>query len=366
MTAGLGLGLLPSVAAAAAPPDRDEELQAVRQDIVRLRSDLEVARSRSRSLSGRLREVEIDLELAERRVREASLSYEASRERVAESESGVVDLESRLSGLQASLRTHVLALQAIGRQRELRLLLAMNPEGDLLDGVRQLRFLARRDVAALEEYEEVERRLLQSRRALAVEEARLASWLDQEEERRAAAADVRQRQGVLAAEANRKRRQLESRAAGLRAREERLARMIDLIDSDDLVALQETSIAEFKGVLDWPLPGEVITDFGPRLDPRYRTRVPHNGIEISVPEAREVSSVYAGTVVFAAPFQGYGLTAVVRHAGGVMTLYAGLESMRVAKDDVVSLGDVLGTATGQLYFEFREGNRAVDPLDWLR
>ena len=72
------------------------------------------------------------------------------------------------------------------------------------------------------------------------------------------------------------------------------------------------------------------------------------------------------SVIFASPFQGYGLTVVVKHAGGVLTLYAGLESLQVARDDVVALGSVLGAAAADLYFELREQNRAVDPLEWLR
>lgn len=357
----LGTGI-----ARGAAPGREEELATVRGEIVRLQGELETARARSRSLAGRLHEVEIDLELGERRVQEARLSYETTRERVATSEAEVGQLESRLEGLFASLRTHVLALQSLGRERYLRLVLAMRPETEVLTGVRQLRFLAQRDAAALAQYERVSRQLAQSRRALAVEEARLSAWLDQEEARLAELADLRERQQALSAEADAKRRQLERRATSLRARETRLARMIEMLDRDPGGAFQETPISSFKGVLDWPLEGEVTTDFGPRLDPRYRTEVPYNGIEIAAAGSEDVHTVYAGEVVFASPFEGYGLTVVVRHAGGVMSLYAGLGELRVARGDVVSLGDVLGTASGKLYFELREGNKAVDPLDWLR
>ena len=130
--------------------------------------------------------------------------------------------------------------------------------------------------------------------------------------------------------------------------------------------MQEEAIQGFKGVLDWPLAGRVVTDFGPRLDPRYRTQVPHNGIAIEAPLRSPVRPIYPGNVIFASPFQGYGLTVVVKHAGGVLTLYAGLETLQVARGDVVTLGSVLGAATAELYFELREQNRAVDPLEWLR
>jgi septal ring factor EnvC (AmiA/AmiB activator) len=136
---------------------------------------------------------------------------------------------------------------------------------------------------------------------------------------------------------------------------------------EDQTVLEHTDIRQFKGVLDWPIEGEVVIEFGPRLDPRYRTQVPHNGLAIAARSGgREVRSIYAGRVLFAAPFQGFGPTVVVQHAGAVLSLYAGLVELEVAKGDVVSLGHVLGSSSGELYFELREDNRAVDPLDWLR
>jgi septal ring factor EnvC (AmiA/AmiB activator) len=227
--------------------------------------------------------------------------------------------------------------------------------------------MARRDALALEEYRSTVRRLAQERAALAVEQRRVESWVAQAEERRTVVADVRARHQALAAEQDRRRRQLEARAAVLREREARLDRMIGILVGGDVAVLDETDIRQFRGVLDWPIDGEVVTEFGPRLDPRYRTQVPHNGVAIAVRSgAREVRAVYPGRVLYAAPFQGYGLTVVLQHAGGVLSLYAGLSKLRVAKGDVLSLDHVLGSPSGELYFELREDNRAVDPLDWLR
>jgi septal ring factor EnvC (AmiA/AmiB activator) len=309
----------------------------------------------------------LELELREGKVREARLALQLLAAGVARGERAVRDLEVRLDRLRRSLRAHLVALYSLGRERMLRLLLAMRPQADAPSAIRQLRFLARRDALALDEYRSAGLRLAQERAALAVEQARLSSWVTQEEEQRAAAADVRSRYQALQAEADRRRRRLEARAALLRDREARLDRMLGILVGDQESVLDQTDVRQFKGVLDWPIEGEVVTEFGPRLDPRYRTQVPHNGVAIAVRQgAREVRAVYPGRVLFAAPFQGFGLTVVMQHAGGVLSLYAGLSELRVAKGDVLSLGDVLGSPSGELYFELREDNRAVDPLDWLR
>ncbi|MFQ5350807.1 MAG: murein hydrolase activator EnvC family protein, partial [Thermoanaerobaculia bacterium] len=79
-----------------------------------------------------------------------------------------------------------------------------------------------------------------------------------------------------------------------------------------------------------------------------------------------VRAIYPGRVVFAAPFEGYGQTVVVQHPGRVFTLYAGLARLGVRQDDIIKLGQTVGPAAARLYFEIREENRPVDPLDWLR
>jgi murein hydrolase activator len=300
-------------------------------------------------------------------VREARLALDLSSERVAAGERTVRDLEVRLDQLRDSLRVHLVALYSLGRERLLRLLLAMQPQGNAPAAIRQLRFLARRDALAAEEYRRTVHRLGEERAALGVERERLSTWLAQEDERRVTLASVRAEHQSLAAEAERRRRGLESRAAVLRQREGRLDRLIGILLGEDVAVLDSTDIRQFKGVLDWPIDGEVVTEFGPRLDPRYQTRVPHNGVAIAAGAGtRVVRSIYPGRVLYAAPFQGFGPTVVVQHAGAVLSLYAGLSELRVAKGDVVSLGHVLGSPSRELYFELREDNRAVDPLDWLR
>ena len=119
---------------------------------------------------------------------------------------------------------------------------------------------------------------------------------------------------------------------------------------------------EFRGVLDWPVSGRVVQGFGMRLDPQYKTRVPHNGLDLNTRAQTTVQAIFPGKILFAAPFQGYGLTVVIHHPGRVFTLYAGLEGLRVRQGDMVSLGQALGPSTGKLYFEIREENQPVDPL----
>jgi len=157
-----------------------------------------------------------------------------------------------------------------------------------------------------------------------------------------------------------------ARAGDLERKVAQLAEFLDHLYGRNPERLAGRPLQRFKGVLDWPVRGDLIAGFGPRLDPRYRTRVPHNGVSLATPAGAEVRAVFAGKVLFAAPFEGYGTTVVVHHPGRVFTLYAGLSALRTGQGAMVRLGDVLGVSSSKLYFEIRVENRPENPLTWLR
>ncbi len=93
----------------------------------------------------------------------------------------------------------------------------------------------------------------------------------------------------------------------------------------------------------------------------------------------EVRAIADGAVAFLNSNPGlsnYGRYIVLAHRWDgveVFTLYAHLGRFQVAKGDRVSQGQPVGTLgdTGSLkgpylYFEVREGGRAVDPAEWVR
>ena len=84
-------------------------------------------------------------------------------------------------------------------------------------------------------------------------------------------------------------------------------------------------------------------------------------------------AVFDGTVVFSDWMRGYGLTAIVDHGDGVLTIYAHASVLLVQSGDRVVRGEVLGKVgdTGSLrgsflYFEMRIDGKPTDPTPWLR
>jgi len=374
---------------AAAPADspsvdpRQRDLDEIRQTIERLEGELTRARERERTIEARLDAARLELELQRRRVAEAVAAREIAQGRVAEAEEKVERLEEALDEARASLRERMTGLYRLGRHGHLRLLLSVEAGADLPSAVRLLRFLVRRDAQAIDGFLEAAAQLEIEREVLIGERREVERWVEQAEERRRQLAAAETRQERLLASARTERRELLERAENLVEKERKLTHLIDFLFGREPAPLSGRPIQDFKGVLDWPLAGKVVLGFGPRKDPRYRTEVPHNGIEI-LPAAAvrsedgegtdgapldppvEVHAVYPGKVLFAAPFEGYGRTVIVHHPGRVFSLYAGLDELLVSQGDVLELGDAVGAAAGRVYFEVRRENRPEDPLEWLR
>lgn len=356
----------PQSDAARAPSDRERELAVIRAEIEELQGRLGELRERELGLEGRLAEIDLSLKLQQRRTEEAVAARELAAERATAAQTAVDRLEEDLEEARRSLRRRLAGLYRLGQQGYLRLVLAAEPGADVLSALRMIRFLARRDRRDIDRYTEVRTELAAERDELVARREEVESWTRREEARRRELAALRRRQAGLLAEAEQERRHLAARAVELAEQERKLSALLDGLYGRSDVPLAGTAMQEFQGVLDWPVPGELTVGFGPRRDPRYRTQVPHNGIELATDPGAAVKTIYPGKVLFASPFPGYGPTVVVHHPGRIFTLYAGLERLQAREDDVLSLGQVLGTAADRLYFEVRVENRPQDPLDWLR
>lgn len=350
----------------AEPPSREKELAAIRAEISRLETRLARVKQEQSGLQGEIAKTDLELKLQESRLSEATAARKLAVDEEAAGERRVAQLSADLETARKELGRRLVGLYSLGRQGYLRLFLSLKPDSRLLPSVRLMRYLARRDRESIDRVTEARASLAGERDRLAARRAEIETWLGQEQARRRDLVRLRARQADLLAQAKREGQALEAQAGELAEKERKLSAFLDLLYGKAPEALAGKPMQDFRGVLDWPVHGKVTAGFGPLLDPRYHTRVPHNGVDIETVPKSEVRAVFPGKVLFAAPFEGYGTTVVVHHAGRVLTLYAGLSSCQVNQEDMVTLGQVVGSASDRLYFEIRVENRPENPLHWLR
>lgn len=110
-----------------------------------------------------------------------------------------------------------------------------------------------------------------------------------------------------------------------------------------------------------PVNGTIIRGYGP----------PKNeGIDISAPAGTPVVAAAAGTVAAITQDTAQTPIIVIRHEGGLLTVYAGVAGITVKKGDAVTKGQTIANVRSGtpsfLHFEVRRGAASTDPMPFLK
>ncbi|MBU2958053.1 LysM peptidoglycan-binding domain-containing protein [Paracoccus sp. C2R09] len=116
--------------------------------------------------------------------------------------------------------------------------------------------------------------------------------------------------------------------------------------------------ASGSGRFAMPVAGSIIRDY---------EKGKNDGIDIAAPVGTAVNAAGNGTVAAITRDTEGTPIVVVRHDGDLMTVYAGLDDVSVAKGDSVQAGQGIGKAGsgGSVHFEVRNGFDSRDPTDYL-
>lgn len=142
---------------------------------------------------------------------------------------------------------------------------------------------------------------------------------------------------------------------------------------DDLVVLAKNqekmlqSIPAIMPVLNKDLK-QTASGYGWRIDPIYRTRRFHEGMDFTAPTGTDIFATGQGRVIFAGWRQGYGNTVMIDHGFNYKTLYAHMHMIGVKVGQQVHRGEVIGKVgnTGKstgphLHYEVHHRGQPTNP-----
>ena len=96
----------------------------------------------------------------------------------------------------------------------------------------------------------------------------------------------------------------------------------------------------------------------------------NQGIDIAAPAGSAVGAAAGGTVAAVTKDTDQVPIVVIRHADGLLTVYAGLDGLKVQKGDTVKRGQAIGVVRkadpAYLHFEVRKGVDSLDPMSYLQ
>lgn len=370
-------------------PTLDQQIQASRQRLERIReerallqSDLQSVRGQVRDVSAELINIERQLSASRSVLAELEFQAEATAERAEENTALLSATRDRLQRSGQALALRLREIYKLGPLHTVRVLLGAESFSDLLTRYRYLRMMAVSDRSLVDKIGELEESLtaqdqelreslreltrLRTRRSNEVSSLRTVEEDRQTTLQRFQTTErsTRSRLDVLAED--------EARLSGLMADLERTRAA-----NEAAGAVVPTMGFDDAGGLEWPIDGAVIYRFGVQTRPNGTT-LRWNGVGLSARPGAPVQAVRQGTVVLAGPFEGYGPTVVVSHGGGFYTLYLYLEDIGVVQGRTIEAGQVVGTVGGQstpegphIEFQIRAPSdegvpTAQDPLGWLR
>lgn len=143
-----------------------------------------------------------------------------------------------------------------------------------------------------------------------------------------------------------------------------------------LDSLNRESLFDRKGLVPWPIQGELFEPFGLQEVVGMKfDRSPMNfnrGIFIKSREAAEARSIFMGKVEFVGSILGLGETLVLDHGDNFYSVYANLKNLVYKVGADVRTGDLLGQSSFDplrnefgLYFELRHFSEPTNPVEWL-
>ena len=145
--------------------------------------------------------------------------------------------------------------------------------------------------------------------------------------------------------------------------------LIDLVkDKENMI----TCVPSIQPVRNSDLK-RAIGGFGWRIDPIYRTRHMHTGIDFTADRGTEVYATGDGVVEeIEVRGWGYGKSILINHGYGYQTLYAHLSAFNVKKGDKVKRGQLIGRvgSTGRstgphLHYEVIKSGTKVNPIGYF-
>jgi len=355
-----------------------EKIGEVQQEIKRGQAQIEEMRQQERLLLDRLDHMELQLqrfreEQEKRRRERASL-----RKQITQKRKELKELDNELASLRTLLAQRLEALYKFGRQAYVNLLISSRDVSGLQHQWVYLRAIAEEDSELIMSFIERQEKEARVAEALASGEAQLSKVVARISRQKEEIEKVKGEQVALLQNIHNQEEMYQSYVTELATVSRELKNKIEELqkktDNSGMGVKQlKGSFAGNKGALPYPVPGKIISRFGPKKHKKFGTKIRSNGIEIATEPLSPVVAVYGGQVLYSEWVKGYGKVMIIDHGEKYYTLTAHLAEVLKEAGEIVESGETIGYAGysplerqgGRVYFEVRHLSKALNPEEWL-
>jgi len=372
LIAVLVLALICPALSAAASSSPEQEYKKIQEKLREEKKKLTEAHERERSVLNELDDVNMKLTTVEEDLRKSRRSLRQTEAAIEQTSRDISQTKKNIERQQTWIKRKLRSMNRLGYGGDtLTQIMSAENVAHLMRTWKYLEHLARYEHRIVQAYgenlqklEDGQRKLEGLRAELKAREQKVRSKEDELAEKKRTKEDILHT--VRTEKATRQKMISELREAS--------RRMLEIIrESSQTDDYAGKGFTQLKGRLIWPSDGKVAIPYGSQKDPRFDTPVFRNGIHIQTDDAADARSVYAGKVIFAEWFKGFGQLVIVNHGSGYHTLYGNLSEIFSKVGDIIKENQVIGkvgtsgvlNAPG-IYFEIRYKGKPLDPTQWLR
>lgn len=345
-----------------------EDLKSLKEKIQILKNELEKSQKTKKTYENELKNVSIQMEIASKELKKIIIEKKMLEEKVVKMASDIISLKSKLENLKEKLIFKLRILQKMGKLGYLRLFFSAS-EGDFLSILRWILHFSQEDRKLFLGFYDTFAKLKQESESLKKAEENLKAMEENLKKKRNEYEEIEKQKKFLIAQLDRKNKETEAQINLYKEKAERLANLLKILDSKEAEILVKEDIHKYKGVLDWPIKGQIKTPFGKITHPQYTTTIISNGIEVGLKKPEDLLPIFPGKVIYAKWFKGYNNLIVIDHGNGVLSIIGYLHISYVKEGDWVHSKKVIGRITTEpysYYLEIRDKGIPVDPTKWLR
>ena len=352
----------------------ESQARRASERMMALQREADALANQQRSLLGDLRRLEVERDLRTEELKQAESDAQKIGIELGNTGNQIAELEEVTAAARPILEARMVELYKLGSAGYVRLLFNVSDLKDVGRAYRMVAAVATIDRHRAEQHAQNLVRLRASYASLEAKRAEMARLRQAAASARISAERAANARAQLIVEIDRRRELTAELASELQGAQAKLQQTLAAMNSGTPRAAAEGSalpIRPFRGDLEWPVAGRMLTPFGQRGASVSRAPA-ETGIQFAAEEGSSVRAVHDGTVAFSGPFTGYGNLVIVDHGAQTFSLYGQLGAPQVERGAKVERGHVVGT-TGRIlagipgvYFEMRVDGKPVDPLEWLK
>lgn len=352
----------------------EKRLRKIAEQMKDIRKKINKEDKKKSSILSRLAKIGFSKDLIRKEISFYSTQLKKANEELTPIKERIPQLKVRLKKEKESIEEILVTMYKFGRLSYIEVLLQVEDIGDLISESKNLILLAQYQENIIDNYMGTLDELRTTEESLEEKKKEIVNLIQKNEKKRQELVAQERKSKALVREIEKNKETHTKMLEELNDRAEQLQILIKKLLKEEIsFPAPLVPLYEKKGKLPWPISGKLVTLFGLRRHPQFRTITMNNGIEISPQKNMIVKSIHPGTVVYTDYFQGYGNLIIIDHGMTYYSLYGHCSEFLANKGDFVKaeqpiaiVGDISSLKGTTLYLEIRYKTKPLNPLQWLK